>query len=235
MSMRAPVADHAAPVLASHAPQGEVIVDAAGTEHAAVRGQRPRPAPAVPVEARLHRLGRVVVGHSGVPEARVHAGDLPDHAVADQFRRDAELGHAALHRAGLEDALVLARRLGEHDRLVNVVRERLLAVNVLPVRHRADAGDSVPVVRRRNAHGVDCRVLGDLAEIIDRLAVAVAVFLVHHRLGGVAARRVDVADGDDLDVAVTEKTSEQSPALLAHPDEAHHDFAVRLCLRAPAP
>lgn len=52
--MRTPVANHAAAVFAGHAPSGEVIVNATWAEDAAVRSQRGRAAPHVPVEAGLH-------------------------------------------------------------------------------------------------------------------------------------------------------------------------------------
>ena len=75
--------------------------------------------------------------------------------LADQAR--AVAGVALV--AHLRRHLVLARRLGQHARLVTRVRQRLLHVHVLAGLHRRHGDHRVGVVRRRNDDRVDVLLL----------------------------------------------------------------------------
>jgi len=231
--VRAPVADHPATVFAGHAPGGEVLVPPARAEHAAVGSERARAAPAVPVQPRLHRFPGIGVRDRGIADVDAYGLDLADDAIAHQLGGDAELLHRTLHGAGLEHALVAAGRGGDGERLVDVVRQRLLAIHVLSVRHRADGDERVPVVGRGDADRVDGRILRDLPEIVDRLAVRVAIFLVDHLLRILAPGLVHVAHRNDLDAVIGEEAAHQSAALRAHPNKAHHDLVRGRRVRAP--
>ena len=70
--------------------------------------------------------------------------------------------------------------------------------------HRLDRHVGVPVVRRADADDVDHRILDDVAEVGDRLAVRrkprLRVSVVDLLRTGLAADLVAVAHGDDLDL-----------------------------------
>ena len=79
----------------------------------------------------------------------------PEYARADQLDRPAQAVRGRALVAHLRADAVL-RRLGPHQvGLVHVVRQRLLAVDVLAGSHRQDAGQGVGVVRRADGDGVD--------------------------------------------------------------------------------
>jgi len=70
--------------------------------------------------------------------------------------------------AHLRDELLLARDLGHHPRLIDAVRQRLLAVAVLAQLHRHHARHGVGVIRRADHDRVDLLVhlVQQLAEIL---------------------------------------------------------------------
>ncbi len=180
-----------------------------------IRTPRRRPEPHVPVAVRVrrafrrrvfghveeaHRVGRTAQLLPADAVVRVHVHDIADEAVAHDHAGGAEVAPAALHGAGLEDAPVLL--LGGDDllRLVDREGEGLFAVDVLAVLHRLHAHVGVPVVGRGDAHRVDRRVVQDFAEVVDRLARVLLVFLVHALGAGVGAHLVAVAHRDDFHV-----------------------------------
>ena len=96
------------------------------------------------------------------------AGDLDLAEVAGAHpsrapRADA-LVRAAL-RAGLDDAVVFARRLDHLAAFPDVVRDRLLDVDVLARLAGPDDDQRMPVVRRGDGDGVDVLVFEQLADI----------------------------------------------------------------------
>ncbi len=111
--VRAHVGVAAAGVFAIVAPGGEVIVHAPGAEHRVVRPHGRGAEPEVPVEAGLHLLGGQVAPAARAAHADGDGLDLAQPAAADDFRRLAELAEhvGTLLAAGLEDALVFARRV----------------------------------------------------------------------------------------------------------------------------
>ena len=238
--MRTPVADHAAAVLAGHAPGWEVIVNAARAQHAAVGRQRGRAAPHVPVEAGFHGFFGIRIGFGGIAELRLHALDLADDAVADDFAGDAEfLVVRALLGAGLEDLLAAAHGFDEREGLMDVVRERLLAVHVLAGVDRGDGGDGVPVVRRGDDDGVDVLVGDEFAEVgvgratLEGGLLVLAVAFFDGLLGVFAAVGVHVADAHDLDFLAAEEVLQVATVHFTHADEAEIQALVRSGLSAP--
>jgi hypothetical protein len=228
-----PVGDHAAAELPVPPPVRKVLVEAARAEHRGVATLGPRAEPRVPVEAELHRLLGQVARDGRVAEAAQHALDLPDRAVPHQLARDAELLHRSLHRARLQHPAVRVDRLHDLDGLVNVVGERLLAVDVLAGPQGGEGDDRVPVVGRRDHDGVDVLSGDELAEVVVGPAAGEPgrgprrVELVHPRPGGLTTGRVDVADGDDAHALLVEKGPQEAPRLDAHPDEADAEPVAR--------
>ena len=150
----APVAYHAAAEFLVVTPVREVLVHPARAEDGIVRPHRRGADPHVPVQSRFHRFLRQIAGDARAAEAALDALDLADDAVLHQFAGDAELLVRPLHRAGLQHALVGVHRLDDLDRLVNVVGQRLLAVDVLArpqggQRNESRASDPAWRCRRR--------------------------------------------------------------------------------------
>src|SRR5262249_52623 len=137
------------------APGRKMGMDAARAEHGAIAAERGRAAPEIPFQPRLGCLLFEVTGPARVAETAVNTLDAPDHSVAHQFAGDAELLHRALDRAGLQHTLVSVHGLYDFDRFVDIVRQRLLAINVLAGAQRGEHRDGVPVVWRGDADGID--------------------------------------------------------------------------------
>ena len=118
--------------------------------------------------------------------------------------------HGTLHRSGLEDAAFRAHRPHHLHRLVDVVGERLLAVDVLARAQGGQGDDGVPVVRGGDADGVDVVARQEFAEVlVGRAAVlglprSVGVEPAHGFLRIVAPGGVHVADRQHLGVQVEE-------------------------------
>ena len=92
----------------------------------------------------------------------------------------------------------------------------------------------MPVVGRRNANGVDLGIGEHLAEVCVRRAFG-AVLVVGVDLTGavLAARLVDVADGDDADVGLLQKLGKQEAPLNADADHGNVAFLARLEFASP--
>ena len=105
-------------------------------------------------------------GTAGIAETALHALDLADAAVEHQFAGHAELLHGALHGAGLQDAVVGIDGPQDFDRLVDVVRQRLFAIDVLAGPQGGQGDEGMPMVGRGDAHGVDVVAADDLAEVV---------------------------------------------------------------------
>ena len=128
---------------------------------------------------------------------------------------------------------MLGDRLDDPTSLGNVVRQRLLAIDVLARLRGQDAGDRVPMVRRGNHDGVDVFAFDDLAEVRIRVAALVLGLLVgpvtflDNLFGVVHSLGNDIAHGHDLDILHAEKTAQVSPAHRADADEAQREPIVR--------
>ena len=231
--VRTPVADHAAAVLLVVAPVRVVAVHTARAEHGTVAAHWAGADPLFPVEARLHRLRLQIARHAGRADVDSGALDFADDTVAHQFAGHAKLARGTLHRAGLQNGLVLFHRLHHLDRLVDVVRERLLAVNILAGVHRGDGLDGMPQVRRGDAHRVDVVARDQLAKVDIGLTVLVIVTLVGGVTGGVATGGVAVRNGHADDVFVAHKPSLKTPVLDAHANETDGYLVIRLDLGRP--
>ena len=216
-----------------------MVVHAARTQDRVVGAHRRGPHPQIPVQPRFHLFFREVTGHPGRPETAFHAADRADHTVAHELAGHAKLLHRTLHRAGLQHAPVRGHRIHQRDRLVDVVGQRLLAIDVLAGFQRRDGGNRVPVIGRGDAHRVDVLAREHVPEIVvcgtvRRTGIGMlGVVSVDHFLRGGAAGGVDVAHGDHPADLAAQKRAEQVPALFAHADEAHDEPVVRRGFGAP--
>ncbi len=98
--------------------------------------------------AAAHAVGVAVPG-------QVHLVDLAELPRPDDLAGLDEVRHAPLLRADLHDALVLVLGLDDRRALGQIVRQRLLDVDVLAGRAGVDGHRHVPVVGRADQHGVD--------------------------------------------------------------------------------
>src|SRR5262249_19430986 len=116
--------------------------------------------------------------------------------------------------ADLHDPLVLPRRLHNGAALADVVRQRLLYVDVLARLAGQDRGNGVPVVRRGDDHRVHVLAVEHLAEVAVRLAARAGPL---PGLGRV--RLVDVAHGHERDVRDRARQSRHGQAARAAADQ----------------
>ena len=136
-------------------------------------------------------------------------------------------------RAGLENAFGLAGLLHELDSFVNVMGERLLAVDVFASAHGGDGDIGVPVIGCGDDDGVDIFAGENLAEIVVRVAGAVGfaglfrVRIVDAFLGVQATGRVDIAHREDFDVIAIDKATEVAAHLFAHADATDGEALAR--------
>ncbi len=78
-----------------------------------------------------------------------------DVTVEHQLRALPEVGHAPLPGAGLPNATILFDGVHNGHALGEGMRQRLLAVNVFFRSRGLDRRNGMPVIRRRDAHGVN--------------------------------------------------------------------------------
>ena len=92
---------------------------------------------------RARAVGVVVPRH-------VDLDHLADAAPLNDLAGLGDVRHAPLLRADLHDALVIVLRRDDGRPFAQVVRQRLLDIDVLPGRTRIDGHRHVPVIRRRD-------------------------------------------------------------------------------------
>ena len=160
-------------------------------------------------------------------KAHHHARDLAEAPVAHELHGVPHLALRALPAARLPDASVALHGAHEGASLEQVVRERLLAVDVLAVAGGERAHVGVPVVGRGDHHGVDVVAHAELAEVVVFAAVLVAVAPVHLVLRARRLVGVHVTHGHHLDVVHSQERAHVAVAHSAHADHAHHDAVGR--------
>ncbi len=179
-------------------------VNAARAEHFIVGARWRGAEPEIPIEPVFEVLRGQVARLRRSAEAGGDVRDFPDHAVARELARDAELARRTLHRAGLKNALIFAHRADQRPRLVDRVRQRLFAIDVLARLCRRDGDERMPMVRRRDHHRVDVLAAEQLAEIVLRVAAfeisagLLRVETLDLLLAILAPRPVHVAHGHGL-------------------------------------
>ncbi len=228
--MHAPVADHAQAIVRDAVPD-------AVSSPALPLG--PRPAPLVAVRRHGRRaepqlvvqlLGDRFGGLLGVSPASRHAHQdrlqLADLSVAHQLARPPELAVGPLLGPELEHDGAFLDGLAQGLRSADAPADGLFAVHVLAPPDRFQGDERVPVVRRRDLHGVDVLALHEFPKVLVGEAILVVVELVHGLLGSVPLGFMHVAHGQDLDVRV----SAERPHV-AHPLNAEADAAQRHAVR----
>jgi hypothetical protein len=103
---------------------------------------------------------------------------------------------------------------------VDVVRQRLLAIDVLAGAQRGEHRDRVPVVGRGDADRVNVLAGDEFAEIVIGRAAAVPIESIHPLLRVVAAGGVHIADRKHPGL-VPEEAGQQTARLRAHANEPH--------------
>src|SRR5260370_41117146 len=117
-----------------------------------------------------------------------------------------EVGHAPLPGAGLPNAPILFDGVHHGHALGEGMRQRLLAVNIFFRSRGLDRRDAVPVIRRRDAHGVDVLSSQQFSKVFVPLTVFVLVMIVDSIDGWVEMPLVYVGDSDDPTILLTQKS-----------------------------
>ncbi len=236
--MRAPVAHAAAAIFAVMPPLRKIFGHATRTQNGIVSALRRRAEPQVPVQSRFRRFFRQIAKDRGTAHRRVHFGDRADHAVAHQLARGAKFTHRTLHRADLKNSFVRAHGAHHRAALVDGVRHRFFAVNILARIRRRDRGERVPVVGRGDDHSVNVLARQQIAEIVVGIAAFVvsAFFLFgvggfDFVLGQIAAGRIHIAHRQHANVATRQASAEQAVALFANANETERDLHARRRVR----
>ena len=114
------------------------------------------------------------------------------------------------------------------------MRERLFAEDILAGLGRRDRRDGVPMVGQTERDGVDVVPRQKLAIIPVRGAILVAKTSIHTIDSVSQMILVDVTDGKDLTIFLTQKGSEVAAPLPAHADAPHGDPITRRDAAGPS-
>ena len=127
------------------------------------------------------------------------------------------MGHAPPLHAGLDDAVVFAGRLDHAPAFDDVMRHRLLAVDVFAGLAGPNGGQGMPVVRRRHRQRGDVLVLQDPANVLFHFRLFLLA-LTQHFHGGWDDAFVRVDQIGDLDVLKAGESVNQgfAPAVQSH-------------------
>ena len=175
-----------------------------------------RAAPEVVIHGARRRRGRVDRPDTvaGPVHQRVGEADGPELAAAQAVEHPAEERARPVLGADLDHAAVLAGRRHHLLPFPQVVRERLLDVDVLARLAGPDRRQGMPVVRQGDDHRVDALVVEDFAGVVIRGDLPPVVtgrldFAIEVRLVGVAER-------DDLDAGDLAEPADELVATPAH-------------------
>ena len=159
-----------------------------------------RPQPHLVIQLGRHRL-RSRIARSGRLFGQNHFNllQLADPSVTHQLGHPMVDGHRAIFGACLEDLVVLANRFDQDLPLVDG-ECGLLTLHVFARFDSQNAHQHMPMVGRRDHHGVDVRPGQNVAKVFGRRAVVVSVLLVNFFLGLGHVVAVDVANGQYLRV-----------------------------------
>ncbi len=153
--------------------------------------------------------------------------DVAQRAVFDDLPGLLQVRHAPLLHADLHDALVIVLRIDHGLSFGEVVRERLLNVNVFPGRAGIDGHRHVPMVGRADQYGVDIFAIENLAVLLrrDRLRIG-------QLLGQIDVHVPNIAYGSDAHARHFYERFHQPAAAAAGADTGDVDGFVRVV--APA-
>ena len=185
-------------------------------------------APKIVIHAGRRRLRAIHLANARARFVTQTAGnhDFAEVAGADPFNRFFDRLAGAALRARLHDPFVFARRLNHFAPFPDVVTDRLLHVNVLARLHGQNRGERMPVVRCRDADGVEVLQFEQFADV--REAFDLFVALAELLDGGVQDCFVNVAQRDDAHIFLRQP-AQFGDVVLAAPaeaDDGHADFVI---------
>ena len=127
--------------------------------------------------------------------------------------------------AHLHDAIVLARRLDHQPTLAQIVRGRLLDVDVLAGATGPDGRRGVPVVRSGNRQGRHRLVIESAAEVLfDLRLFRLTLLQLVERLGDDVA--VGIADVGDFHVLKSRKAGKMPEAAAVNTHDGQDDLFI---------
>jgi hypothetical protein len=154
----------------------------------------------------------------------MHLRDRPNRAAANEFNDAAIVGRGVDLRAHLRCDAGRLGGLGNQARLVDIVRQRLLAINMLAGAKCRQGGIGVRMLRSANDKGVE------IVHLRMKLAkVAVRPSLRKERRRAFEVPGIDIAKCNDL-VALRSQLAEIPSTAASHPNKAQPQTIVR---RAP--
>jgi len=195
-----------------------------------VRPMRRRAEPQVPVQVLRHGRGlcRALVATVAGTGPDVDLVDGADRTGPDEFHDPPVVVAGVNLGADLGGHLLLAGQVRHDPRLLDRVRQRLLAVDVLAHPKGHGRGRGMRVVRRRDDDGVDAAV--HLAKHPAEVSVAFGLGVLLGGLGKVMF--VHIAEGDDVLAA---DAAQVGPAPAGHADDGDGEFLVGRRLRPADP
>ena len=140
-------------------------------------------------------------------------------AALDELRAFLEVRSGPLLCADLHDTVRLSHDLKRLHHRLEGVRERLLEVDVLTGIDGVDEHRTVPVIRRRDQHGVDIVSLEQLPVVLGRRDRSTGLGRRHNLHALVEVVFADVADRDELGVRLPQEQAHDVPATAAGSDE----------------
>ena len=152
-----------------HLPAGIVPEPAEMVDRAVqvVRPLRRRTEPHVVIQlGRRRSVGRIAETRRDVPKvARLDRYQFPNPAGANQLAGPLIMGPGTLLRADLDHSLVSPRRRNHPAPFAHEQRQRLFHIHVFSRRAGQHRHQCMPVVGRRDDHGIDIFVLEQLSEV----------------------------------------------------------------------
>ena len=139
----------------------------------------------------------------------LHPEDLAELARADDLDGLLEMRRRALLGADGHDLVGLAGRADHRLALGDVVRDRLLDIDVLAGQHGLDRGQGVPVVGRGDDDAVDVFAVEHGAVVARRVAACFPSAFLTRSAVSPAWRSSTSAIGDDLDVGLRQERVEK--------------------------
>lgn len=189
---------------------------------------RGRADPEIPIEVCRWLLdGLEADGIATTGEEEVALIDVADCAAVDDFDGFAEAAPPAALGAAGGDAVISAGGFDELGAFENVVRYRLLDVDVFASLHGPDGGEGMPMVGGRDGDSVDGFVIEDAAHVgLDAGSLSGAL---EDGLGGsFSAGTIDFDEGGDFDVGDREQLFDVSGSAGADADDCDAEAVIRL-------
>ena len=194
-----------------------------------VGAQRCGPEPAVVMKrgrwgARLRHSIRI----TRLEAERARHEELANPATMEKRHRLAHILRRAVVQSDLHTPIILAARFDHFPTFPNVMRRRLLDVDVLARLTRPDRRERVPVIRHDNRDGMHVLVVEHRAQVPMRRRLLLGFFRDQFQSGREECL-VSIAQGAEVDVvAILQSaiTVEVHGALIAEPDHREVDSLV---------